>query len=595
MFSNEKIIETKTCKHCNVSFPITDKDLEFYEKVSPSFKTPPNLPLSGEEYKTLLPPDKGDGGGYKYLIPSPTLCPDCRRQRRLSWRNESKLYKNKCNATGKDIVSIYSPDKKFTIYNQDYWWSDNWNPLDYGKDFDFSKSFFEQFKELQIEVPRIALLNGFQENAEFANHSYHNKNSYLVNSCSYVEDSYHCVNVIYANNVLDSYNSEYCNNSYELIDSKYCNNCFYLLKCHNCFGCSFCEDCVDCKNCIGCKGLHHKEYCVFNKQVKKEEFEKIIKSIFTGENKKSIENEYQKIKKSFPSKGETNLNSTEIIACDNCENSKNLKYCFECRDSENLAYCFWMGGGGAKDCYDYDIWGEKSSLIYETHCSGGATTNILFSNIIWGGHHNIYCDLFLSSASNCFGCIGLHGNEQYCILNKQYSKEEYETLVPKIIEHMMKTKEWGEFFPSSISPFGYNETIANEWFPLTREEAINKNFKWSDYEPPFPHVDKIIPSNKLPKDITKIPDDILNRAIECEITKKPFRIIKQELEFYRKHNLPIPKRHPDQRHLDRMKLRNPRKLFDRKCDKCGKDIKTTYSPDRKEIVYCEECYNIEIY
>jgi CxxC-x17-CxxC domain-containing protein len=72
-------------------------------------------------------------------------------------------------------------------------------------------------------------------------------------------------------------------------------------------------------------------------------------------------------------------------------------------------------------------------------------------------------------------------------------------------------------------------------------------------------------------------------------------IVKQELDFYRKYNLPIPKRHPDQRHEDRVRLKNPRKLFERKCDKCGKDIKTTYSPSRPEIVYCEECYNKEIY
>ena len=105
---------------------------------------------------------------------------------------------------------------------------------------------------------------------------------------------------------------------------------------------------------------------------------------------------------------------------------------------------------------------------------------------------------------------------------------------------------------------------------------------------------KIIPADKLPDDISKIPDDILNWAIECEVTKKPFRIIKQELDFYRKHHLPIPKRHPDQRHLDRMALRNPRKLFERKCDKCHKEMITTYAPERKEIVYCEACYNKEV-
>jgi len=37
MSQTEKIVETKTCKHCGASFDITDKDLEFYEKVSPSF------------------------------------------------------------------------------------------------------------------------------------------------------------------------------------------------------------------------------------------------------------------------------------------------------------------------------------------------------------------------------------------------------------------------------------------------------------------------------------------------------------------------------------------------------------------------------
>jgi CxxC-x17-CxxC domain-containing protein len=120
-------------------------------------------------------------------------------------------------------------------------------------------------------------------------------------------------------------------------------------------------------------------------------------------------------------------------------------------------------------------------------------------------------------------------------------------------------------------------------------------FNWSDYEAPFPKVEKIIPANKLPENISEIPDDILNWAIECEITKKPFRIIKQELDFYRKYNLPIPRKHPSQRHLERMNFRNPRKLFKRKCDKCGKKIQTTYNPERLEIVYCQDCYEREIY
>ena len=160
---------------------------------------------------------------------------------------------------------------------------------------------------------------------------------------------------------------------------------------------------------------------------------------------------------------------------------------------------------------------------------------------------------------------------------------------------MKKNGEWGEFFPASLSPFGYNETVAGEYYPLKKENALKLWFRWSDYEPPKPKIDKIISADKLLNDISQIPDDILYWAIECEITKKLFRILKQELDFYRKYNLPIPKRHPNQRHLDRMALRNPRKLYDRKCDKCSKDIKTTYSPDRSEIIYCEDCYNKTLY
>jgi len=200
-------------------------------------------------------------------------------------------------------------------------------------------------------------------------------------------------------------------------------------------------------------------------------------------------------------------------------------------------------------------------------------------------------------------------------------------------------REWGEFFPPSLSPFGYNETVAMEYYPLTKEEALSKGFNWSDYEPPPPKVEKILNQEqmkKLPDNIKDIPDDILNWALTCEVTNKPYRIIKQELQFYREHNLPIPRRHPDQRHKDRMALRNPRKLWNRQCDcrnpkrkhssvilsgakeshgiacltgkqvtppsgtrndeqRCSNTFQTTYAPDRPEIVYCEDCYLKEVY
>ena len=152
---SEHLVENRVCRKCQVNFPITDKDMEFYVKVSPVFD------------------------GKKYLIPPPTLCPDCRQQRRLSFRNERTLYRRKCDATGKEIVSIYSPDKPYTVYHQDYWWSDAWDPLTYGRAFDFTRSAFEQFREMMREVPRISVLNGYGENSEYCNHAWKQKDCYF--------------------------------------------------------------------------------------------------------------------------------------------------------------------------------------------------------------------------------------------------------------------------------------------------------------------------------------------------------------------------------------------------------------------------------
>ena len=200
----------------------------------------------------------------------------------------------------------------------------------------------------------------------------------------------------------------------------------------------------------------------------------------------------------------------------------------------------------------------------------------------------------MGTCNDCFGCVGLK-HKQHCILNKQYTKEEYEALVPKIIAEMRADGEWGEFFPVTMSPFAYNETVAQEYFPLTKEEVLNRGWKWRDEVDETPKVAKIIPAEQLPDSIDDIPDDILNWAIECEATKRPYKIIRQELEFYRKMRLPVPHLHPDERHKRRMAMRNPRKLWKRPCMKCGREMETTYAPERKEIVYCESCYLAEVY
>ncbi len=558
----EKTIQTKTCKHCNSNFEITDKDLEFYNKVSPVF------------------------GWKKYQIPTPNLCPDCRQQRRLSFRNERNLYKRDCNASGREIISMYSPDKKYKIYSQEEWWSDNWNAFDYWVDFDFNKNFFEQLDDIFCTIPLLNLFLVNSENSNYCNYSNDLGNCYLCYGCWYSNESYYMDISRKSENCIDC---SYCAssiNSYECIDSTNITSSYYSVWCVNCHDIFYCYSCIWCENCFFSTNLVNKKYHIFNKEYSKEKYFLKLKEIQKNKDKYIIK--YNNLL------ANTVRSNLVIIWSDNCFwnvlfSSKNSYHCYDSLELENCKYI--TNCGSATECFDgYWVyyWSELSYNLVNT-----------------GWYKSLFC-ISCSKITNCLYCIDCHWctdcfwciwlrNKQYCIFNKQYTKEEYEKLVPKIIEHMQKIWEWWEFFPSSISPFWYNETVAQEYFLLTKEDAKNKWFNWSDYESPKPNVEKIIPAEKLPENIKDIPDDILNWAIKCEVTWKPFRIIKQELDFYRKHNLPIPRKHPDQRHLKRMQLRNPRKLFNRKCDKCWIEMKTTYSPDRKEIVYCEKCYREEIY
>jgi len=276
----------KTCKKCLANFEITDKDLEFYKKVSPKF------------------------GWKTYEIPAPTLCPDCRQQRRLSFRNERNLYKRKCDATGENIISIYSPDKKLKVYNSDFWWSDKWDALDYGQDFDFNRPFFEQFKELMEKVPVINLSIYNSENCEYNNLISNSKNCYMCFDNEKLENTMYSSYSINSKNSLDLLWSN-AEKSYEILDSDNIYNSFYISFSDNIVDSYFCFNCSNCKNCFWCVNLNNKSYYIFNKKYSKETyFKEINKLLSLWIN--NLKNKYKKFLKTFPKR---NLLSYWNINC----------------------------------------------------------------------------------------------------------------------------------------------------------------------------------------------------------------------------------------------------------------------------------------
>jgi len=273
-------------------------------------------------------------------------------------------------------------------------------------------------------------------------------------------------------------------------------------------------------------------------------------------------------------------------------------YQFHCKNvqhgynTKNFEDCFYVYEGNSNtDCYDLMRSGD-GELLY--NCAGVIDLKrSAFCNLAYQSDHLLYSDN-CQGCSHCFGCFGLK-ESKYCILNKQYTKEEYEELVPRIIEHMKKTGEWGEFFDPAISSFGYNETKAMEWYPLTEKEVMKRGWTWSTYEQSLPDGMKGIEGNRIPENISDVPDDILNYTIRSTISGTPYRLIPQELAFYRKKGLPVPRLHPKERMQELSAVKNRHTIYTRDCPKCMKSMQTMFEPDDSQAVICEECYLQTVY
>jgi len=557
----------RTCANCGSSFEITNDDLKFYEKISPVF------------------------AGKKELIPPPTRCPDCRTQQRFTWRNDRKLYHRKCDLTGKEIISIYAPDKPYKVYEQSEWWSDKWDAMDFGRDMDFRRPFFEQFSALLHDVPIPSRHVEQSENSEYGNFNWGVKNCYLVFASDQCQDCIYCDMLFDCSGCMDCSFCKECQYCYQLLDSEKCYRCFYSQELTSCETVDFSIDCKSCRNCFGCTGLRGKEYHLFNEPLNKPDYEaKLAELTFTQSSIAHARDRAVALWKKHPHV------FAHLLQCENCTGDnllqcKNCRACFDGKQGQDCAYAQNIPSN-TKDCHDVYGAGYGAELDYQGFSVAGQRT--LFSFLIYPSGTDVLYSAFCGNCKNIFGCIGLK-RQQYCIFNKQYTKEEYQELVPRIIEHMKQTKEYGEFFPSNLSPFTYNESLANDYFPLTKKEALKQGYEWSDEMDEIPKAQKVISAEKLPESIEAIPDDVLNWAIQCKRTKRPFRIIRQELMLYRQMKLPIPHLHPNERYKQRMTLRNPHKLWHRQCDKCGEDIQTTYAPERPEIVYCEKCYLAAVY
>lgn len=570
--------EVRNCQSCRGEFAIEPEDFGFYQKIQ---------------------------------VPPPTWCPACRMARRMVWRNERSLYKSNCSATGKSIISMFPEDSRFKVYEQKYWWGDGWDPMEFGREYNFNRTFFEQYAELTQQVPSLPLFNTNPVNSEYCNFASNNKDCYLFTGGGWNEKVLYGNRTMYSKESADVYIVEKSELCYEC---SYCQGCYQLLFARYCEGCSesaFLFNCRNCNNCFGCTNQRNKSYYIFNRPYSKEEYREKIKEFDLSDwsrLEKLKERFSEEVSKQAIHKFADLTNCVEV-AGDHVRNARNCSWCFDIGGdkTENCKFINW-GGFVEKDSYDTGPGaGWKGELLYETLDTIDVYGLIACVTVHYS--RDIAYSINCHNSHDLFGCYGLR-NKSYCILNRQYGEEEYKNMIDKIKSQMAEMPyvdaggrkySFGEFFPVEISPFAYNETVAQEYFPLTKNEATGLKYPWKDSV--LKNHTITINTEQLPNSLQDIKDVILGEAIACvhggECAHQctyAFKIIPAELELYRKLQVAIPRLCPNCRHYERVQSRNPLQLWHRKCMKpgCPNEFETSYAPERPETVYCETCYNSEI-
>ncbi|MBI5220712.1 MAG: hypothetical protein HY978_02670 [Candidatus Liptonbacteria bacterium] len=610
--------ETRACQNCKQNFVIADEDYLFYKKLD---------------------------------VPPPTWCPECRMIRRMCWRDEHVLYKRPDNRTGKIIFSAYSEKSGINVWDHNDWWSDGWDPMVYGQEIDWSRPFLTQIRELMQVVPWCGRMAINPVNSDYCHDCGEFKNCFYCftgqrnEDCSYTTNSSLNKDCLELNEVRESelcYEDFFCIKSYRVFFSCYIENSQDIWFSRNLTGCT---------NCFGCVSLRNKSYCWYNEQLSPEEYRERLAGFSSNSYRTvtELKREAQGFWLKHPVRAVEGRRSVDVTG-NYFTNARDCKNSFYVLDSEHNKYCYKLSR--STDTMDFTVWGSSSNQCYECSTSGRQNERIRFCFYCYPACRDLEYCLECHTTADCFGCVGLR-DKRFCILNRQYSEEEYRKLRSRIVVQMKdlpyrdakgRVYAYGEFYPPEFSPYGYNETLAHEYFPLTQTEAEERGFRW--IEPDNKDYQITLQPGSLPDNIRDVPDSITQEIIACEHATDSwqgaygqcnqhcvtaFRIVPMELAFYRHIGLPLPRLCINCRHYERLKLRTPVKLWQRRCQcqearsdpryaegssearerrarsayrnttkhshgnkPCPNEFETSYSPDRPEIVYCESCYNAEV-
>lgn len=534
----------------------------------------------------------------KFKLPRPSLCFDCRMQRKMAFRNERTLYSRNCDLCKREVVSMYEVTAPFPVFCPDCWYSDRWDGTQYGRPVDFSRPFLDQVRELHSRIPHMSLTTVRNENCSYTNWVDESVNCYMLFSSTRCEDTHYSEMLVDCRTCIDCTSSSQCEECYFCVDVHKSYNVLFSRNIHSSHDIAFSFDLVNCHNCLFSYNQRYKQYLIENVQYPPDQWERKMNEILSSPQrlddawKKFIALMEQDAIHKF-----TNLTHCEHVEGDNLHASTRAYNSFDSAKLEDCANIIY--GDEIKDCYDSFAIVNGSEECYEAFSYTGVRRG-LFSIALWHDVFDVQYSYNCVSSQHLFGCAGLK-NAKYAILNKVYGQKEYDALIKRIVNAMQQHGEYGEFFSVPTSPFAYNETIAANYYPLSKNEVLKRGWHWKD-DLPGSFGQETVDMNTLPHSTKVMVEAITDKILACRLCKKNYKCIPQEIAFYQRHRLPLPDLCHNCRHLKRLQLRNPRKLWPRSCmctlrghtthhdGPCTAQFKTTYAPEQPEKVFDESCY-----
>ena len=444
-----------------------------------------------------------------------------------------------CPVTKTPILTRWSMNGAIIGVAPEWFWSDQCDNTRAGQEYDFSRPFFDQFIEVARKsyAPSINRVNC--ENSPYVNACVQLKDCHLCFACENLRESIYCALCSTSTDLLlcsGVSNSELC---YSCLD---CNNIYnsrFLQDCQNCNDCFWCLDCIGCKNCFQCVGLRQAQdgYYIRNEKVTAEAWERHFKSLNLGSYHQQLEitaaaEEFFKDKRDYNTNFK-NENCSDVYHVSNSKNCNNVFYSSNCEDCKDIIF-----SNNARDCYTA-LWARNSERCYFVTGVLNAYNCFFCDGAIGNARNNFYSFCCYNGCHDVFGCFFLK-TKNYCILNKEYSKEEYEDLLPRVIKHLQSTGEWGKWFPPELYQGCYQDSWANYalveltdqqikdrgLLSLKKEQTVNTNEK-----------------TELPDDLLLFSEELCEKELFCESSAKPYKISKQELKAFLRQNCPIPRKH----------------------------------------------------